>query len=650
MIFRENRLLTVLVGLGLIGAAWSLAGRYASEVQNRAVEVAVDYAEVAQLAGASGMTIADALARLKESGVTSVAVQEGTVADLAASGIVVVAGEEPPAQGSEIWGDTADVGEALVSRGLQVTAARFETPEGTVGGVRVNAAPEYVLALPVGLPDEAVDAAKQAGVEVIARLVNYPRVERRDVERTADELKRDGVRTVVFAADQVLGFRGGIDEVADVLKSRGLDYGSIEFAKQKGDQRFSEKMLPNVVRVHSVTAAEMGTLDRAEAIERFVRGAKERNIRLAYVRMFDLSSSDPLRTNMEYVAAIARGLKKQGFSLQPDHPFRDPKAPLAARVLIAIGAAAGTLLLALSVVKGVRKLVWAAFLVLAALFAAAVAPGMPLGLKLVALIVAIVFPTLAVLYAARGALPEPSQAPLRAYLGPAAGRFVAAVAITGAGALMIAGLLSRLEFMLHVEQFAGVKVAQGAPILLLALAFAAGIGWAPGGWREQKERALANLRSAAGQPVLFWQSAIAVVLLVMVALLLARSGNEPGVGVSGFELRVRALLDNLLFVRPRTKEFLIGHPALVIGIAAALGGRRSWAALFLVVGAVGEVSLLNTFCHIHTPIAVSVTRAAIGAALGLGIGALLLLVFSRPGKAAGRSGTVETELSAPHRL
>ena len=36
---------------------------------------------------------------------------------------------------------------------------------------------------------------------------------------------------------------------------------------------------------------------------------------------------------------------------------------------------------------------------------------------------------------------------------------------------------------------------------------------------------------------------------------------------------MRALLDKYLLVRPRTKEFLLGHPALFFALAAAASGR-----------------------------------------------------------------------------
>lgn len=624
MIFRQNKLLTIIVALGVLGATFGLGKRYSVEMKNRAVEITVDYAEVAQLAGASGLAVPQALDRLKQSGVTSVAVPEKIVGDLVASGAVLMADRQ-----GVTWlrGLTPKQAARLRESSAAVTLIEPGAQRGFL--VAVKAKPEYVFTLPVGLPSDAVDEVRQARMPVVARLVNHPGVRKADVEKIAAELQQTGVKTVIFSADQVLGFRGSVNDSADAFKDHGLTFGSIEFSKQKGDDKFALRMLPDVVRVHSVSVAEMGTLDRASAVERFVRAAKERNIRIAYVRMFDLGAADPLRENQEYISDIVRGLRADGFEIRPAHPFQAPAPPLAARALIGFGVAAGVMLLMLSLVKLPARTVWPAFVLIAIILAGMAAPGVDIGLKLVALLAAIVFPTVAVLYAASGSPDAPLSRPLKSFLPASIVRFVGALAISFAGGLMVAALLSKPAFMLHVDQFAGVKLAHIAPILLIAVAFSAGIAWRPDIWAEQKSRAEQGLRKLGSQPILMWQTIVALVLLVMIALLLARSGNDSGVGVSQTELRFRAILDTLLFVRPRTKEFLLGHPAMLIGIAMALGGRRNWAPLFLLVGLFGEISLVNTFCHIHTQISVSILRSAIGAALGLIIGIVLLLIFSR---------------------
>ena len=127
---------------------------------------------------------------------------------------------------------------------------------------------------------------------------------------------------------------------------------------------------------------------------------------------------------------------------------------------------------------------------------------------------------------------------------------------------------------------------------------------------------------------------VGVIALVALALFVARSGNDPGVGVSATELKTRALLDKYLYVRPRTKEFLLGHPALFLGLAAAASKRfPAYVLPLLVVGAIGQSSLMDTFCHLHTPLLVSALRGLIGWALGAVFGAAVWAAIARSPKA-----------------
>ncbi len=149
----------------------------------------------------------------------------------------------------------------------------------------------------------------------------------------------------------------------------------------------------------------------------------------------------------------------------------------------------------------------------------------------------------------------------------------------------------------------GVKAAHLLPVVALAILYVGQVAWKSDKWAAQKQRFWTSLRGAASDPVLIWQAVGMLAALVIVGLMVARSGNDSGVGVSSVELRFRSILDKVLYVRPRTKEIFIGYPALLAGIAFALRGRRQWAAPLVVVGSVGLISALNTFCHIHTPIA-----------------------------------------------
>jgi hypothetical protein len=125
--------------------------------------------------------------------------------------------------------------------------------------------------------------------------------------------------------------------------------------------------------------------------------------------------------------------------------------------------------------------------------------------------------------------------------------------------------------------------------------------------------------------------------LAGLALLVLRSGNEGGLGVSSAELQFRSLLDRIFGVRPRTKEVLIGHPLLILGLMRAALGKRAGAWVLLALGVVGQVSLVNTFSHLHTPVLISLARTLHGLWFGAVIGLSLFLVVEGLEAAWGRA-------------
>jgi hypothetical protein len=103
-------------------------------------------------------------------------------------------------------------------------------------------------------------------------------------------------------------------------------------------------------------------------------------------------------------------------------------------------------------------------------------------------------------------------------------------------------------------------------------------------------------------------------------------------------MTLRSLLDRFM-VRPRTKEFLIGHPALVATLVlAARGAGRSWLLPLVLVGAIGQVSMVNSFCHLHTPLALTIARTFNGLWIGVLLGLMLTWLAGRWVRKEQRSG------------
>jgi hypothetical protein len=194
-----------------------------------------------------------------------------------------------------------------------------------------------------------------------------------------------------------------------------------------------------------------------------------------------------------------------------------------------------------------------------------------------------------------------------ASLWTAAGVLWRATLLTLVGAVFIVGLLTDRSFLVKIDQFAGVKLAHLLPFLLLTGLVVGRLLGPESEGRERWREAWRQYVDLARQPLLLLHVVLALAALLALAVLLIRSGNE-GMEPSSLEMRFRDVLERVLFVRPRTKEFLLGHPLFFLGAAMALLGRPRWLLPCLLLGMVGQVSTLNTFCHLHTPLSISLVR------------------------------------------
>ena len=105
------------------------------------------------------------------------------------------------------------------------------------------------------------------------------------------------------------------------------------------------------------------------------------------------------------------------------------------------------------------------------------------------------------------------------------------------------------------------------------------------------------------------------------------------VGINGFG-RIgrnffRAFLEQMFYARPRTKELMIGHPAFMLAVMAFY---RKWPTMLffilVLLAAIGQGSMVETFAHMRTPIYMSFIRGVDGAILGGIIGAVLMALVA----------------------
>ncbi len=616
------RLLLAILVVGLLADGFLLVQRVGQERASRSVGLVVDWADIQALATSTGLGESSVLAACAQSGVWGVAITEQTLGDLQQSGeLTLLSTSWANGQGTILRFESARKAK-LARRVLKTQRAR---PAATTDPreIQILAPWAGLKSLGIGFDETTVALVRRSGLSRVARPVAYPAVNPERIEALISELATWPCQLVLFAGTEVLGNPGLLELTRQQLLDHQIKFGLVEFFKQQGSSKLGMQEPDLAVRVHSISEQELAPMTSQEAIDRFLRAVTERGIRACYVRLLPGAQNDPLTEAISPVQTLADKLRQAGFALGEPSTLDYLWRPFWAVLLAAAGVAAGCMLLWLRLARGalaptlvLTGLVFIAVIGLAALGGA--------GLKLVGLLSAIVFPTLGYLLFVPWQEETPEPRPLRAAVLGLAGFSVVSLV----GGVFIAGLLAEPALMLHLDQFTGVKLAQLLPLALITALLVGGFSPAASGPRAELAALVVGWKRALSEPSRIVHLLAGFALLALVAVWMLRTGNE-GMGVSGTELKLRTLLENLLGARPRTKEFLFAHPALLLGLY--LGALRYWklAVPLTLLGLIGQVSLVNTFCHLHTPFVYSVLRSFNGLWIGLVIG-LILIALVRP--------------------
>jgi hypothetical protein len=654
--------LVVSILVGLAAAFVILAHRFAAERAYHTVEITIDGDDWTTLARRNGMSREDLYAELYRRGARSVTLYAASLRRLSDGGLIsFLSGTDAldRARTGSLGGPLADLVRAgrvhpdytyvlgppsvlgVIRRGfaIQLGASHIALLPGSAPVLQIGASGRDVEDASVGVVPEEVAAARQEHLAAEVRVRNF-----RDVTPDGLDAFFAGLRalgesfTMIFDRDQVLGYETLIPDVANQIKRSGFAFGQIEAftarRRQKGEEALALAVRPNVIRVFSMTPEELQGSSPDEARDKFVLAARERNVRILYIRPFLSTSAgvNPISANLEYVEAIASDLTRAGYRLGKAAPLPSIGTPSVLFLLVALGTFCASALAVEEIgdafsVRLSRRVLYAGvaggMLITAGVLAIHHAT---LWRQLLALAAALAFPTLAMYWLVPGARRAPSSPTSSATPAPGQsgwsllasgiGGLWAVSAVTALGAAMVGALLSEWLFMMAVRDFLGVKLAHIIPVVLIGLLIAAAA--APPGelWSQ--------LRRWLRQPLLLEYGIAVIVVGVVVVFALGRTGNSGLPLLSGLELKSRVVLQHLLIARPRTKEYLIGDPFMVLTFALAATGLRRWVLPAAMIGAIGQVGLVNSFSHIHTPLVYALARTVYALVIGSILGAVLI--------------------------
>ena len=634
------------LSVAFVSALWINFGLRASvEAKDKTIGLLIDYDELKRIADASyNIELADMFRKSALAGATGLVVRERILSDWEIAGdILTFTGGQLKFQLENQYGESAgDVIKGvsilpgntyILTRDPLVYEQIFSLLEvkrrhpepftyQDYMGIATSLQSSERGNLGLGFPLTQLEQAAAEGLQIIPRLRNWAPVSGESLKEVTRWVAMIPNLACVGFNDQTLP--GDItdphilDRYEEAFKPLGKPLISFELYDQTGLTTLRARLDSNWVRAHAIAENELNKYTEFEdAMDRYSLAATERNIRYIYMRFQGLI--DPaavMEKNMELIEMVRDGLKKDGLQVGNPEPLPAFKIPFALLFLLGAGViAAGGWLLALAgepyfakrkwripyfVLMLLGLIVWGCGLVLLPVLAR----------KLFSLAGAIFFPSLGVVLLLKREYPEVGRVKrlLRAIV-----QLLSVSAFTLAGAMIMSALLGEPTFMLKADGFLGTKAAHIIPLIIIPAVL----------WLHEND-CYGLLSGTVKNSVKLWQLGVCFVLLAGVTLYLLRTGNDSPEAVFDIELKARQLLDNLLGVRPRTTEFLIGHPLMLVLLY--FGYRFNMFPL-LMIGSMGQISLLNTYAHIHTPLMISLMRSGHGMWSGILIGIIFIVIL-----------------------
>ena len=664
-LLRRNRLwfAWLLLVVGVCVSALSLVARARRDGAPDAVEIALEWKEATRLADGAQIPLERWLRVMRGHGARGAIVDVPSVRELSEDGRLGLLGR---AQAAPLFAgvarlpasyryvivcrDTELLARVKSALGAQkmVSAPRPIAP-GVVAVALSNAA---LSSWPVGLDPQTVATLRRARVEPIARLADWPGLTPAGLDALLAQLRADGARIVVVGAGSASvsapGDKTLLPITSFLLRRHGLSLAWSEGDATRGAGELARASEGFIVRAHGVSAADSLALEPEALVERYARAARERNVRLLLVRLPRGLRGEPIEVGAAPAAPLR--LKRDGFAQQQgfieslSQETRRNRWNFAGRPTLTIGLAqrfgigarsarkailaragaglavvgAGLLVLNLFAPLSRRRALWLAILGVVGTSGLAISAGA--GAQILALGAALIFPVWALAWSGLGARRQILSR--RAAVGAATQILARATVLSLAGGIVVAALLNSWTFQTKAADFAGTKAAGVLPVALIFLLLL-GEFW-PGtdaarGWC----RLMRRLRIVGRRAFPLREVVVSLAAILIVGVWLARSGNDSGVGVSVWEWKFRALLETLFVARPRTKEFLLCHPALILGALCLFARRRRLAWPLLLLGAIGQISVLNSFAQANNPLYIPFWRTILSLALGAAFGALL---------------------------
>ena len=577
---------------------YGLLPRFKLEALNNNVSIIVDYREILTLAKNSGLNFDDAIKILIDNGVRGLMVSElnGDNIDhgVGHAEFKVVKDPERSTEGTIISILPNSPYKDILNKWLRI---RFAISDDKKTPLFLNM-PQNMLKTVGIIPDiEGLEAAKKSGLKIFYRPV--PSLGHL-ADRASIMLKivHENYHVDVFtpAGEYISGYPD-VRKLANTAHELNIPLAVVEFSRQVGEPQLNALTSPLLIPLHSVTNDEMTArrISRSALRDRLVRAAVERSIRLLLLRTAPQNTSDfVFKDFAEEVKLLSDELNSHGFNLAwPNNVFKDSNLHTNIFTAWALSAILIFSLWCYLVRMGMND-----------------NPKINLIFVSINIILAVLIFKVSSVSRLAGAFTAPLIAVEGSLIAMDNGKsknILKAFIFVVIGGLALASYFSVTNYMMRLNTFSGVKLTLVLPPLLVLL-------------HDLKKRIHPeSLVQILSRPPLWGELALVGVLLAGLGLIVFRSDNVAF--IPGFEAKMRVALEKILIARPRTREIFIGYPSiLILNFLISKKLFANYREIFRIGTALGFSSVINSFCHFHTPLTLILLREFNGLWTGLIIG------------------------------
>ncbi|AIS53037.1 hypothetical protein TKV_c18880 [Thermoanaerobacter kivui] len=658
-----RKILVIFIAISLVVSIFVDINRIRVENNYDTVEIVGDLKSFKDLASATGRDLTSILSDMKSAGLIGVAVNEVTLESLQQSGKISLSllkevgnlyllssnlgnlaledylksltDKEREQYGNYIVVTTKDVKifnflkEALTRR-VPEDELKVLEKRGSYAFV-INKPKDAFITKGLGFDESDLELVKSLGFDVIPRIENFTGIKDKDIKDYVDILKKFDVKTVIFNGTDVLGNPEKISYAAFLFKKNGINVGIIDVPMgkklQDGMNKFAKFDDYRGIKVFGVSEAETQKYDASEIVNRWYRGIIERNVRIIYMRAkIDNSKSAVynIQQNQSMIEDMTKYIKKAGLNVGVAKPLFELHQSKLTEILISLGVIAGGLLLLQMLGIGEYVLILLGLLGAVLTSLVLVSRFNDLGVKVVALASSIVFPSLGIGYFVDKTKEIMDKKQSINFTYTAIKIFINSLLISFIGALYIAAIMADSKYMLKIDYFRGVKFSFLLPLVFYVLYYIIKM-YNANNWKTFMEK----IKEFLNIDIKVWHLLAIAVAGILGIIYISRTGNEPIVKPTELELKFRDFLEHTLVARPRTKEFLIGDPAIILGIYAAFRGSKAWTFIMGIFASIGILSIANTFSHVESVLMIAIERTVIAWVLGALISLISVVIVDK---------------------